>query len=263
MASASITTAPRSRSIDDTVDLPDPMPPVSPTSSTAPSVGAGTFWSVPLRSRPGGDDLTSVDPAARLAAASALKPRHAERLRARARGWPPLSPGSLGAWLLLVTTKPPHWRDPLLEFPEQPLTAGHPHEGWFYPDPVGFWAEARRWATVIARTREPSWTTTEALSVSALVHLGEEPGRLDLARSATSPRVVLLLDEQAARAAGFEPADITRHHVPDPHRDGQVYQGWWGRLPDTTIVGKAPQHPSAHRLYRPRDMDGFLSACPV
>ncbi len=35
MASASITTAPRSASSADTVDFPEPIPPVSPMSSTA------------------------------------------------------------------------------------------------------------------------------------------------------------------------------------------------------------------------------------
>jgi hypothetical protein len=213
--------------------------------------------------RPSGDDrLRSVDPAARLAAATHLPPRALRKLHGRAGGWPTLSPGSLGAWLLLVTTKPPQWRDPLLAFPEQPLAAGHPHEGWFYPDPAGFWAEVRRWATVLLRTRVPDWTVTEALSVSALVHLDNEPARVALARAATDPHVVLFLDEPAAEASRLVPVGAERHHVPDPHRDGQVYQGWWGRLADGTIVGKAPQHPSAHRFYRAADMDGFLAACP-
>jgi len=168
----------------------------------------------------------------------------------------------VAAWLLLVTTKPPHWRDPLLAFPELPLTAGNPHEGWFYPDPVGFWPEVRRWVTVVLRTRQPAWTVTEALATSALVHLADDPGRLALARSAIHPHVVLVLDEPAAQAARLEPLQLIGHHVPDPHRAGQVYQGWWGRLADGTIVGKAPQHPSAHRFYRATDMDRFLAACP-
>lgn len=163
----------------------------------------------------------------------------------------------------MVTTKPPHWRDPLLAYPDGPLAPGHPHQGWFYPDPAGFWTEVRRWATVVVRTRVPAWTTTEALSVSALVHLDTDPTRYDLARGATEPRVVLFLDEPAVEATRVAPVDVEKHHVPDPHREGQVYQGWWGRLADGTIVGKAPQHPSAHRFYRGGEMDGFLAACPV
>jgi len=208
------------------------------------------------------DDLAAGDPAIRLAAQRALRPRALDRLRRDAAGWPPLSPCSVGAWLLLVTTKPPQWRDPLLAFPDGPLAAGDPHEGWFYPDPIGFWSEVRRWATAVARTRQPAWTASEALAVSGLVHLADDPARLTLARRVCHPHVVLLLDEPAAQAAGLEPAGVELHHVPDPHRAGQVYQGWWGRLADGTVVGKSPQHPSTHRLYRPSDMDRFLSACP-
>jgi hypothetical protein len=209
------------------------------------------------------DGLASVDPGARLEAVAALKPRAVEKLRGRARGWPPLSPGSVASWLLLVTTKPPQWRDPLLAFPEQPLTAGHPHEGWFYPDPVGFWAEVRRWATLLVRTRQPAWTGTEALAVSALVHLADEPGRFAAARDACRPHVVVFLDEPALQAARLDLVDVVQHQLPDPHRDGQVYQGLWGRHPASgAVVGKAPQHPSAHRLYRSADMDRFLLALP-
>jgi hypothetical protein len=208
--------------------------------------------------------LTSDDPAERLAAATALRRRPLERLRARAAPvWPPLSPGSVGAWLLLVTTKPPKWRDPLLAFPELPLAAGGPHEGWMYPDPIGFWTEVRRWVTIVLRTREPTWTGTEALAVSALLHLADEPGRLRAAREICRPRVVLFLDEPALQASGVEPHGVELHHIPDPHREGQVYQGWWGHLADGVVVGKAPQHPSAHRLYHAPDMDRFLAACPV
>lgn len=209
-----------------------------------------------------GDDLFAHDPAVRLSAAGALRGRALDRARRRAHGWPTLSPAAINAWLLLITTKPPHWRDPLLDFPEQPLTAGHPHEGWFYPDPVGFWGEARRWARVVVSTRQPAWSGAEALAVSALVHLADEPDRLGLARSVCRPHVVVFLDEPALHVARLEILDVTTHHVPDPHREGQVYQGFWGRLADGTIVGKAPQHPSAHRLYRTSDMDRFLMMCP-
>ncbi|MBA2283494.1 MAG: hypothetical protein M3527_00845 [Actinomycetota bacterium] len=204
------------------------------------------------------DALYGPDQAARLEAAAELSPKVAARVAAGVDGWPPLSPGALNAWLLLVTTKPPHWRDRLLSFPEQPLTAGHPHEGFLYPDPLGFWAEVRRWTLVVARTRNPAWTITEALSTSALVHLGEGVGRLALARDTCRPAVLLFLDEPAWGASGLTPQRSTAHHVPDPHREGQVYQGFWGTLPDGTVVGKAPQHPTMRRLYRSEDMDRFL-----
>jgi hypothetical protein len=207
-------------------------------------------------------DLYAPYPAARLAAASALSPKALGRLQVGAAGWPALSPAAINAWLLFVTTKPPQWRDPLLAFPEAPLTAGHPHEGFLYPDPIGFWGEVRRWATVIARTRHPAWTVTEALSVSGFVHLGDDPSRLALARAVCRPSVVLFLDEPAWQTAGLDPATTTAHHVPDPHRERQVYQGRWGVLADGTVVGKAPQHPTMHRLYRTADMDRFLAACP-
>jgi hypothetical protein len=53
------------------------------------------------------------------------------------------------------------------------------------------------------------------------------------------------------------------HHIPDPHRAGQVYQGFWGRRDDDLVVGKAPQHPSAHRFYAWEHMAGFLRSAPV
>ncbi len=46
--------------------------------------------------------------------------------------------------------------------------------------------------------------------------------------------------------------------IPDPHRRGQVYEGWWGTTPAGTVVGKAPQHPTMHRLYRAEDLRDWL-----
>lgn len=173
------------------------------------------------------------------------------------QGWPPASPGALNAWLLLVTTKPPTWRDPLVHLPDDPLTLGAPHPLFLYPDPIGFWAEVRRWITVLLKEREPAWDGSDALAVSALVHLGELSERLDVAMATCRPRLVLFLDEPAWGAAGWD-VRVEPHHVPDPHRSGLVYQGFWGRRGDGVVVGKAPQHPSAHRFYRRADMDGFL-----
>ena len=213
-----------------------------------------------------GDALYALSPAERLDAARRLDAKAVRRVQAGATDWPALSPAAANAWLLLVTTKPPQWRDPLLEFPEGPLALGEPHPGFLYPDPIRFWVEVRRWATRVIGTRQPALATTDAVAVSGLLHVGDEPDRVAMAIAAVRPHVVLFLDESAWAGSGFEPERVEAHHVPDPHRPGQVYQGLWGRLPDGElrghIVGKAPQHPAMHRLYGRSDMDRFLSACP-
>jgi hypothetical protein len=147
------------------------------------------------------------------------------------------------------------WRD-------QPPTFGEPHEGFFYPDPLGFWAEVRRWATIIVRQRERDWGTPEALGVSALLHVGDDDERLAWALRLLRPRVVLFLDGPAWEGAGFSVREEP-HYVPDPHRPQQVYEGFWATTEDGTVVGKAPQHPATHRLYRAEDMDRFLKGAPV
>jgi hypothetical protein len=217
-----------------------------------------------LRRRPEAPaTLFGRTPQERLDAARALRPKEATNLRP-VEGWPSLSPGARNAWLLLVTTKPPKWADPLVPFPQAPLSLGEPHPGFLYPDPIGFWAEVRRWCAAVVGTRVQGWDTTEAVSVSALVHLADEPGRLAVAVGATRPSVVLCLDEPAWQATALgDGARLELHHVPDPHRDGQVYQGCWGRAADGTIIGKAPQHPTMHRLYRWPDMARFLDSCPT
>lgn len=182
-------------------------------------------------------------------------------LRRRAEGWPDHSPGALNAWLLLVTTKPPTWRDTLVLWPDDPPTLGEPHHGFFYPDPLGFWAEVRRWATMVVRTRRPEWSTSDALAVTTLLHVGDDAGRLAWARTLMRPHVVLFLDEPSWLAAGMD-VDRHPHHVPDPHRPQQVYEGFWGATADGLVVGKAPQHPAMHNLYRGEDMDRFLASAP-
>ena len=180
----------------------------------------------------------------------------------RITGWPPDSPAAANAWLLLVTNKPPTWRDPLYEWVERPLALGSMHEGFLYPDPLGFWEEVRRWSVSVLRARERRWDMSEALAVTGLVHVGDGTARLALAMSVCRPAVVLFLDEPAWQSAGWD-VRMTMHHIPDPHRDGKVYQGFWGTRPsDNVIVGKAPQHPSAHRFYRREDMDAFLASLP-
>jgi hypothetical protein len=209
------------------------------------------------------DDLYAAEPAARLAAATSLSARAARKLVKRVGAWPEHSPGAVNAWLVLATTKEPSWRDQLVGYPDGPLTVGHPHEGFFYPDPLGFFAEIRRWAMALVRQHEPTWHATEALSVTALVHAGDAGQHVQRAVEVCHPALVLCLDEPAWTGSGFAPARVESHHVPDPHRAGQVYQGLWGRLADGTVVGKAPQHPTMHRLYRHEDMDRFLAAAPT
>jgi hypothetical protein len=197
--------------------------------------------------------LYADEPAARLAASARLKPRDRRKLLARPNGdWPADSPGAVNAWLLLVTTKPPTWRDPYVMWRDAPPTLGEPHEGFFYPDPLGFWAEIRHWAEATTGLVNP-----DALSVSAVLH---GSGSIDWALALMRPRVVLFLDEPAWQASGIALAtERDARHIPDPYRAGQLYEGWWAEATDGRVIGKAPQHPAAHKLYRRQDMDGFLS----
>lgn len=175
------------------------------------------------------------------------------------RGWPDNSPAAVNAWLLLVTTKPPTWRDPLLEWRELPLAVGRPHEGFFYPDPIGFWAEVRRWVLDTLRGFERGWDVSDALAVSALIHVGRNPDALTVAMRTCRPATVLFLDEPAWQAAGWD-LDPRPFEIPDPHRPNQGYQGFWARRDDGVVVGKAPQHPTMHRFYDAGDLTAFLRA---
>jgi hypothetical protein len=199
----------------------------------------------------------------RLAASRALKKRERATLVSRAPDWPANSPGSMNAWLLLVTTKPPVWRDPVLTWHDRPLTVGEANESFFYPDPLGFWSEIRRWAQILFRLRYPTWGLGEALALTSLVHVGEEPSRFRTAFDLCAPRVVLFLDEPSWAASGLEVEKPVNHYIKDPHRAGQVYEGFWGTLTDGVLVGKSPQHPTTHKLYKADDMAGFLRSAPI
>lgn len=209
----------------------------------------------------GDDGVFSPDPATRLAAARSVRGRGRRKLEAPIPGWPESSPGSRNAWLLLVTTKPPSWRDPLLPWPEGPLTLGEPHPGFLYPDPIGFWVEVRRWAIELLRRHEPAWSTAECLALTTLVHVGQDPTRRDLAVATCQPRMTVFLDEPAWQAAGLK-LPTERLAIPDPHRAGQSYEGWWATTGDGAVVGKAPQHPTMHRLYRADDLAAWLNRAP-
>jgi hypothetical protein len=207
------------------------------------------------------DGLFSGDPAVRLTAARGLSRRARRRWLTDTDGWPTYSPGARNAWLVLVTTKPPTWRDPLLPWPAGPLTLGEPHDGFLYPDPIGFWNEVRRWSIELFRLQQPAWSTAEALSLTALVHVGGDPAHLDGALSTCRPRLIVFLDEPAWNGADLDVA-TTPLAVPDPHRPGQLYEGWWGTMPGGEVVGKAPQHPTMHRLYDADDLARWLRAAP-
>jgi hypothetical protein len=207
-------------------------------------------------------DLYSPDPAERQEAARGLGRLARRSLRRRAEGWPDHSPGAINAWLLLVTTKPPTWRDPLVLWPADAPALGEPHHGFFYPDPLGFWAEVRRWATVLVGAGRPGSSTADALAVTSLLHVGDDQRRLAWGQVVMRPRVVLFLDDPSWQAAGMVVS--RRHHqVPDPHRPHQAYEGFWGTADDGTVVGKSPQHPAMHNLYRAGDMEAFLASVPL
>ena len=214
------------------------------------------------RGAPGGDPLLfSARAEERLRAAAKVRRRARAALEQQAADWPPNSPASINAWLLLVTTKPPAWRDPLVRWDDRPPTLGQAHEGFFYPDPLGFWAEVRRWALELFRVQHPDWGLPEALALTTLLHLGGVPERLDHAMSLSSPQMILFLDEPSWEASGLEVRQVP-HHIADPHRRGKVYAGFWGHTADGRVVGKSPQHPTTHNLYREKDMLSFLRSAP-
>ena len=144
---------------------------------------------------------------------------------------------------------------------EQPLTLGKAHEGFFYPDPLAFWAEVRKWTVELLRPHQPEWGVSEALAVSALLHQGGDPARLRVALDVCHPRLVLFLDEPSWERSGLS-ARQTPHYIHDPHREGQVYEGFWGKGDEDLIIGKSPQHPTMHNLYREEDMVAFLCSAP-
>ncbi|MDQ4133533.1 MAG: hypothetical protein M3179_10080 [Actinomycetota bacterium] len=206
--------------------------------------------------------LFSVDPVERLAAARKAKGRIQRSLAAAVDDWPPYSPAAINAWLLLVTTKPPTWRDPLAAWRELPPTIGRAPEGFWYPDPLGFWSEVRRWALELFRLRDQTVSLHDALSLTTLLHLGDQPARLERAIQLSEPQTILFLDEPSWERSGLQVRQVA-HHIVDPHRKGQVYEGFWGHTPDGRVVGKSPQHPTTHNLYRAEDMLGYLRSAPL
>jgi hypothetical protein len=204
------------------------------------------------RRAPQGEALYALSPAERLDAARRLDPKAGRRLQAAVTDWPPLSPAAANAWLLLVTTKPPQWRDPLLEFPEAPLALGEPHPGFLYPDPIDFWVEVRRWTAVVAGTRQPPLAATDAVAVSGLLHLGDDLDRLTMAVATVRPQVVLFLDEPAWSAAALP-------------GDNDPFGGWWRGTRPRTIAPHTPwsrDRPEVLQFFRFRPMRGANDRSP-
>jgi len=198
----------------------------------------------------------------RLRAAHTIKGRGRRALEERGHDWPPNSPAAINAWLLLVTTKPPTWHDDLVLWEDHPPSLGRANEGFYYPDRLGFWAEIRRWSLALFQLQNPAWGPPDALALTTLLHLGDETARMARAVELSAPQMILFLDEPSWEHSGLEVRQVA-HHITDPHRPGQVYEGFWGRTPDGRVVGKAPQHPTTHNLYRDEDMFGFLRSAPA
>ena len=209
--------------------------------------------------------LFSNDPEDRLDAARAQGRRSTKALADRVGDWPANAPGSLNAWLLLVTTKSPAWRDPMIQWKDHPLCLGAPNQGFYYPDPMGFWIEIRKWAVELFRLRQPRWSATEALALTTLLPSAGEPERVERAVEAFEPRVVLFLDEPswAASLGLFDVGALVPHYITDPHRPKQAYEGFWASRSDGLVVGKSPQHPATHNLYRADDIVGYLRSAPI
>ncbi len=230
------------------------MPPVSPTTSIRTDRIIGIIKLDPR--------LFSSRADERLTAARSQGKRARRALNERVGPWPDFSPGVINAWLLLVTTKPPAWQDNLVPWKERPLTLGEAHENFFYPDPLGFWAEVRKWCLQLARLQQPGWSIAEALAITTLLHADDQPVRFKHAQEVCQPAVVLFLDEPSWERSGLHVARVP-HYIHDPHRPKQVYEGFWGTTRDGQVVGKAPQHPTTHNLYRPEDMASFLRSAPT
>ena len=160
-----------------------------------------------------------------------------------------------------MTTKPPTWRDPLVAWEEHAPTLGRAPEGFWYPDPLGFWAEVRRWSLELFRLQRPAWGLPDVLALTTLLHMGDRPERVARAIDLSAPQTILFLDEPSWERSGLDVRRVP-HHIVDPHRTGQVYEGFWGHTAEGRVVGKAPQHPTTHNLYREKDMLVYLRSAP-
>lgn len=145
---------------------------------------------------------------------------------------------------------------------DHPPSLGAANEGFYYPDPLGFWAEIRRWSVELFRLQQRDWSPPDALALTSLVHVGDDTSTLARAQELCRPRVMLFLDEPSWVMSGLDVERVS-HYIADPHRARQVYEGFWGRMSDGRVVGKSPQHPTTHNLYREKDMLSFLRSAPL
>jgi len=231
--------------------------------TTTPDILPRSHLTTHMNRRPSPDPpIFSLRADERLRAGAKVKGRARRALEERGRDWPPNSPAAINAWLLFVTNKPPTWHDNLVLWEDHPPSLGRANEGFYYPDSLGFWAEIRRWSLALFRLQNPTWGPPDALALTTLLHLGDRRDRLSRAIEMSAPPMILFLDEPSWEHSGLQVRQVA-HHIADPHRPGQVYEGFWGRTPDGRVVGKAPQHPTTHNLYRDEDMFGFLRSAPA
>ena len=208
------------------------------------------------------DGLFASDPARRLEAARALRGRARKKVLARTPPWPPDSPGSCNAWLLFVTTKPPSWRDPA-------RTRGR----------SGRSPSASRTRASSTPTRSGSGTRCGAGPSSCS---GSQQPDLEHRREpvAHDPRARRLRPRPARGRSEPVPAAHDRvprraglavggarggHHAvlrARPPPAGRCTRAGGARPPTGAVVGKSPQHPTMHRLYRAEDLTAWLRAAP-
>ena len=135
------------------------------------------------------------------------------------------------------------WRDPLVTWQDRPLSLGTPNQGFYYPDPMGFWAEVRKWAVELFRLRHPRWGATEALALTTLLPAASHPDRVARAVDAFEPRLVLFLDEpswaasRASEAPSRSPTTSPTPTGPSRSTRGSGPSGptgwWWASRPST------------------------------
>ena len=111
----------------------------------------------------------------------------------------------------------------------------------------------------------PGGAATEALALTTLLPAGGQPDRVARAVEAFEPRLVLFLDEPSWAASRASSTSASRCPTTSPTPTGpkQAYEGFWATRRDGVVVGKSPQHPATHNLYRADDIVGYLRSAPI
>ncbi len=102
-----------------------------------------------------------------------------------------------------------------------------------------------------------------SLGVAALANPGLSGQGIGEILKVCQPRVILYLDQESERSSPRKATNPTPISIHNPYHLDQSYRGWWSSEPDGVILGKAPQHPAAHRLYSKDSLTTFLAALPV